>query len=344
MLRAVQAAPTSVSRPVPRRAVLLAALGVALVVAGTAAAAGGGFEPATPRSPNAHRIADAYWLIFGFAAFIFVLVEVSLVVFVVRFRNRGRRRDVEGPQIRGNTNLELAWTAGPVLILAAIAAFVFYKLPGIKNVPPASAGSEQLRVRVEAHQFYWQFDYPGGGVSIDKLVVPVNEVVRLDVVSPDVAHSWWIPSLGGKIDAIPGRTNHTWFEISRTGFYPGQCAEFCGILHAFMRMTVHAVRRDEYQSFVASHGAGSSAVGNEIVTGVCEKCHGPNGEGDIGPAINGNPLIKNTAGITQVITQGRAPSRTLTGMPAVGATWSQEELNAAIKALRTRFGGGTSGG
>jgi heme/copper-type cytochrome/quinol oxidase subunit 2 len=167
-----------------RATVLASGLGLLLVLAGAAAAANGGFSPVAPRTPNGERINDAYWYIFGFAAFVFVVVEVALVVFVVRFRSRGRGREVEGPQIRGNTNLELAWTAGPVLILAAIAAFVFYKLPGIKNVPPASAGSTQLRVKVEAHQFYWQFDYPGGAISIDRLVVPQNEVVRLDVVSP----------------------------------------------------------------------------------------------------------------------------------------------------------------
>ena len=185
---------------------LLAVLSVALVLAAAAAAGNGGFAPAPPASPNASRINDAYWLIFAFAAAVFVLVEGALVWFVIRYRRRGRPREAEGPQIHGSTRLELMWTAVPVLILAVIAAFVFYKLPGIKDVPAARAG-ESMTVKIRAQQFYWQFEYPDGQISIDRMVVPVGEVVRLEVTSPDVAHSWWIPRLGGKIDAIPGRTN-----------------------------------------------------------------------------------------------------------------------------------------
>jgi cytochrome c oxidase subunit II len=331
-------------RPRSRAAAFLVALGILLLLASAAAAADGGFGPPTPRTPNASRINDAYWYIFGFAAFIFVLVEVALVVFVVRFRSRGRSRDVEGPQIRGNTNLEVAWTVGPVLILAAIAAFIFYKLPGIKNVPPASAGSAQIRVKVEAHQFYWQFDYPGGAISIDRLVVPVNQVVRLDVVSPDVAHSWWVPSLGGKIDAIPGRTNHTWFKIARPGTYQGQCAEFCGVQHAKMTAQVEAVSSSDYRSFLASHAPKSTALGEEIVTGVCAKCHGLSGQGGVGPAIAGSGTIGSRTGLIDAIKHGRPPARTVTGMPAVGQTWGTDELNAAVAAIQKRWGtGGTSG-
>src|SRR5205085_9291220 len=111
------------SRLVRRRLrfALLAGVLLALALAGTAVAANGGFTPVTPHSPNAHRINSSYYFILGFTAFVFVLVEAALVVFVVRFRSRGRARDVEGPQIHGNTNIELAWTVGPVVILALIA-------------------------------------------------------------------------------------------------------------------------------------------------------------------------------------------------------------------------------
>jgi len=331
-------------RPRFRATVFASALGLLLFVAGTASAANGGFSPVAPQTPNGHRINDAYWFIFGFAAFVFVLVEAALVLFVVRFRSRGRGREVEGPQIRGNTNLELAWTAGPVLILAAIAAFVFYKLPGIKNTPSASAGSTQLHVTVEAHQFYWQFDYPGGAISIDKLVVPQSEVVRLDVVSPDVAHSWWIPALGGKIDAIPGRTNHTWFRVDRLGTYAGQCAEFCGVLHTKMSADVEVVSAADYRSFLTSHAPTSPVLGTEIVNGVCAKCHGLSGQGGVGPAIAGSSIITSRSTLIDVLQLGRPPSRTVTGMPPVGASWGKDELNTAMNAIQKRYGGGTSGG
>src|SRR5205807_8910082 len=144
----------------------------------------------------------------------------------VRYRSRGRARTVEGPQVIGHTRLEVLWTTVPVLILAGIAGFVFYKLPGIQDVPAARAGVQQLSVTVEAHQFYWRFVYPDGTVSIDTLTVPAGRVVKLAIVSRDVAHSWWVPALGGKTDAIPGRENHTWFQASKEGVYRGQCAEF----------------------------------------------------------------------------------------------------------------------
>ena len=320
----------------PAPALLAVAL-LALAAAGAAEAANGGFTPVTPHSPNAHRINTSYYFILGFTAFVFVLVEALLIAFVVRFRSRGRARSVEGPQIHGNTNIELAWTVAPVVILALIAGFVLYEIPGIKNVPPASAG-ESLRVKVEAHQFYWQFDYPEGEVSINRLVVPANAVVRLDVISPDVAHSWWVPALGGKIDAIPGRTNHTWFKTGRLGTYRGQCAEFCGLQHAMMRSSVKVVDGAAFQSFLAAHRPGSRTVGEEVIEGACSTCHGDKGQGLVGPKIAGNPLISNRTSLIDLLRRGRVPTVTIDGMPAVGKTWSDAELRAVIAALKRRYG------
>jgi cytochrome c oxidase subunit 2 len=312
---------------------LPAALSAALLLAGAAAAGNGGFAPQPPASPNASRITDAYWLIFGFTAGVFVLVEGALVWFVIRYRRRGRSRDVEGPQIHGSTRLEMMWTAGPVLILAAIAAFVFYKLPGIKDVPAARAG-ESMTVKVRAQQFYWQFEYPDGQISIDRMVVPVGEVVRLEVTTPDVAHSWWIPSLGGKIDAIPGRTNHTWFKANRIGVHSGQCAEFCGIQHTLMRADVAVVSRAAYATFLGSHSPGSAAVGRETFVGTCAKCHGLAGQGDIGPKIAGSALLAQPSALEDLLRHGK------NRMPAVGKEWSDEQLKATTDYLKERFGGG----
>jgi len=317
------------------RAVLAAALALAfaLALAGQAAAGNGGIAPVSPQSPNAQSISDAYWLIMGFTGAVFVIVEGALIIFVIRFRSRGRDRNVEGPQIRGNTNLEIAWTVVPVLILAAIAAFVFYKLPSIKNTPSARAGGG-LQVTVVAHQFYWEFKYPGGRVSIDDMVVPVDSVVTLEVVSKDVAHSWWIPRLGGKIDAIPGRTNTTWFRTSRVGIYHGQCAEFCGILHAAMRADVQVVPAAQFQAFLDTHAPGSTAVGKESFNGVCAKCHGFSGQGDIGPKLKGSALLSDPKGLESLLRTGKNK------MPAVGKDWSAEQMQATITYLKGHFGGG----
>jgi cytochrome c oxidase subunit II len=311
---------------------------IALVLAGGAAATDGGFSPVSPNSSNASGIADSYWLIFGLTSGIFLLVEVALIVFVLRFRSRGRPRDVEGPQIRGNVKLELAWTALPVVILAVIAVFVLYKLPGIKNVPSAQAGSTQLTIGVEGRQFYWQFRYPNGVIAIDRMRVPVGRVVRLDVSSPvyDVIHSWWIPALGGKIDAIPGHPNHTWFKAERTGSYQGQCAEFCGIQHAAMRAWVDVVPAAEFDRWYAdqasSQSAGTSDLGAQEFNGACAKCHGPQGLGGIGPNITSSSVIKDRGTLATLLQDGKGK------MPAVGKDWTDLQVSALFAYLGKKLG------
>ena len=316
---------------------LPAVLLLALVVTG-AAGAENGLAPVTPRSSNAASIRDTYWLILGITGAIFVLVEAALLLFIFRFRSRSGDRTVEGAQIHGATRLEVAYTVVPVLILAAIVSFVFVKLPSIKDVPPAAAGSSALRIRVEAHQYYWQFAYPGGQVSVRRLVVPVNRVVTLDLVSPDVAHSWWVPALGGKTDAIPGRTNHTWFRANRKGTYEVRCAEFCGLEHAHMIGFVDVVDPIEYRRFLGAHAPASRTVGKEVADGVCATCHGLAGQGDYGPPIAGSALLADRNGLEQLLRQGG------TRMPAVGETWSPEVMQAAVAYLEQRYGGGTGGG
>ena len=141
--------------------------------------------------------------------------------------------------MHGHTRLELIWTVFPVVILAIIAGFVFYELPNIDSAP---AAADPIHITIEGHQYYWQYDYTDSkdhARSIGTLHVPAGAVVDLKVVSPDVIHSWWIPALGGKIQAIPGRINHTWFQ-AKPGSYDGQCAQLCGVFHASMLATVQA--------------------------------------------------------------------------------------------------------
>lgn len=313
---------------------LAAALPGALVFAAVAAA-DSGLTPVKPASPNAQGITDTYWLILGLTGAVFVIVETALVVFLVRFRSRGRGRTVEGAQIHGGTRLELTWTVVPVLILATIAAFVFVKLPEIENVPPARAG-DTLNIRVEGRQYYWQFTYPDGQVSVDQMVVPVGRVVTLDVVSPDVIHSWWVPALGGKIDAIPGRVNHTWFRTKRTGTYTARCAELCGLEHTHMTATVEVVAAADYEQFLAAHEGASPALGEEVFTGGCAKCHGLAGQGDYGPALAGSALVDDPKALELLLRNGKGR------MPPVGAGWSSDQMRAATDYLGKRFGKGDS--
>ena len=245
-------------KPDPGRAVraLLATTGVLVLAAALAPAAlagNGGFAPVPPESPNAERIHDTWVFVSIFIAAIFVLVEVLLVTFIWRYRRQRRERFEDGAQIHGATSIELMWTVAPVVILFLIGGFVFYKLPGIADVPSASAsGEERLEVRVTGRQYYWQYEYPNGAVAIDTLRAPAGVPVRLEVTAPDedVIHSWWIPALGGKIDAIPGVTNETWFQAERTGTYDGQCAELCGLEHANMLASVEVLPPAEFASWL----------------------------------------------------------------------------------------------
>ena len=294
---------------------LLVALAV-LLPAGAAAGSNGGFWPRQPQSPNAQSISTVYYVILGFTAAIFVLVEGILVAFVWKYRSRGRGRQVEGPQVEGHTRLELIWTVGPVLVLAVIAAVVFYELPGIANAP---AATDPIDVTIEGHQYYWQFDYPNGAHSINDLHVPVGAVVNLKVISGDVIHSWWIPQLGGKIQAIPGRTNTTWLRADTAGTYPGQCAELCGLYHASMLGSVVAESADAYHTYVTK--TAPATLGKQIFDGVCATCHGMQGQGGYGPELDHDPLLTEKAGLEQIVEQGRLK------MPPVGDTWTKSEMD-----------------
>jgi len=306
---------------------------LAAALAPAALAGNGGFAPVSPESPNAERIRDTWVFVSIFIVAIFVLVEVLLVTFIWRYRRQRRERFEDGPQIHGSTNVELMWTLAPVVILFLIGGFVFYKLPGIADVPSASAsGEERLEVRVTGRQFYWQYEYPNGAVAIDTLRAPAGVPVRLEVTAPDedVIHSWWIPALGGKIDAIPGVTTETWFEAQRPGIYEGQCAELCGLEHARMLASVEVLPANEFASWLAKRESEQTRVelGEEEWQGVCAKCHGLSGEGGIAPRIAGSPVLTDPQALEEIVRNGRGE------MPAVGSGWSEEQMDALIAYLR----------
>jgi cytochrome c oxidase subunit II len=306
---------------------------VAALASATTALADNGLTPVTPVSPNADAIRQTYWVILAITGVIFLLVEGTLVVFLVRFRGRGRGRAQEGAQIHGATRLETTSTILPVLILAGIAAFVFVKLPTIKNVPDARASGGALEVTVEGHQYYWLFKYPQGQVAVERMVVPIDRVVELTVVSPDVIHSWWVPSLGGKIDAIPGRVNHTWFKAQKLGSYEVRCAELCGLEHAHMTGWVDVVTPGAYANFLLDHRGATATLGREIFDGACATCHGPLGHGDYGPELDGNGVIADPTALERLLRNGQNK------MPPVGATWDESTMKAATTYLKGRFGG-----
>jgi cytochrome c oxidase subunit 2 len=318
--------------PSVRRGVLVVfvAISGALLAAGAAAAGNGGLLPPEAHSPNAHRINQAYIFVLVFTGIIFFVVEGALVAFAVRYRRGKRARTAEGPQIHGATRLEIIWTVVPVVILATIGAFIFVILPGISG-PPAANAANETNVTVEGRQFYWMFHYPNGAISIGTMVAPADQVVHEAVVSPDgdVNHSWWVPNLGGKIDAIPGKTNHTWFKAAG-GTYIARCAELCGVQHALMTGHVTVVPRSHYNAFIADRKAnpGSIALGKEEFDYVCSNCHRLDTR-YIGPALRRNPLLHDRKGIETILRKGVGL------MPAVGSDWTDEQIDALIAYTNT---------
>jgi cytochrome c oxidase subunit 2 len=324
-----------------RRKILVSSwtvLVLALVFAAVAAAGNGGIAPPDPASPNAERSRDTYWIVLGFTGVIFVLVEGLLIAFILRYRGRQRPREVEGPQVIGHNRLELIWTVLPVLVLVFIGGVVFYKLPGIRDVPDAGAAGPNLEVKVEGRQFYWRYVYPNGAVSVNELRLPTSRPIELLVTAPanDVIHSWWIPALAGKMDAIPGKVNHLEFVApSSPGLYRGQCAEFCGLQHALMLAQARIVTGSEFDAWVSARVQEGTDLGQQTFEGACAPCHGMNGEGLIGPPLEGNATLADREQLELLLENGK------NAMPPVGRDWDERQTAALFAYLQEEFASGS---
>jgi cytochrome c oxidase subunit 2 len=252
------------------RRALAPALLALLALSATASAgllapeAGGG-------TSNAEDTRTLYWLIFALGVVVFVGVEGVLLWCLVKFRAKKGR---VAAQIHGNTRLEIGWTVGAAVLLIFLTVVTFVMLPGIKDPArsdidaqgnPVTAsnaafastdqepppGGNAMNVKVDGQQYVWRYKYPGEQdvFSYVNMYVPVGMTVTLDISADDVAHSWWIPELGGKFDALPGYINKTWFKITEPGIYRGQCAELCGRNHANMYAAVIALPFDRWQEW-----------------------------------------------------------------------------------------------
>lgn len=254
---------------------LFAALAGVLLLAPVASA--DIFSPESGGSSNADDIDTLYWFVMAVAIIVFIGVEGLLIYSLVKFK---ARKGAVAAQIRGNTRLEIGWTVGAAVILVVLATLTFIKLDDIRTPPNSSPNGLQLadtsrrlppngkslNICVNGQQYLWRFTYSdncktglnlGEPFSYEEMVVPVDTTVTLDITAQDVAHSWWIPQLGGKFDAVPGYTNHTWFKVpGKFGKKPGgtvffgQCAELCGRGHANMTARVRAVSVPEYQRWI----------------------------------------------------------------------------------------------
>jgi len=221
----------------------LIALSFALAasLAFTISAAAVNVSPLDPAGPNAERINFLYTVIFWTAVVVTVVVGGLIIYAAFRFR---RRDDQEPAQFHSHTALEITWSVVPFIILAVLFGLTVVNMPFIRNGPQAS-----MTIKVIGRQYAWQYDY-GNGVRVGTMHVPVGENIRLEIVSTDVNHSFWVPRLAGKTDAIPGQTNYSWFRADAPGVYDGQCTEFCGLNHALMLVKVEATTRAEFDRWM----------------------------------------------------------------------------------------------
>jgi cytochrome c oxidase subunit 2 len=265
------------------------------------------FTPQSGGSPNANEIDSLYKITLAVAAVIFILVEGALVYALFRFR---ARKGAVPAQIRGNTRLEVSWTVGAALILVGLAVLTFAKLGSIQD--PANSGpggaavasdgsrlyasaqrrlppnGKSLNIQVVGRQYIWQYFYPGANepdglgapYSYEEMVVPTNTTVTLDVQSSDVVHSWWVPQLGGKLQAVPGYHNYTWFKALKPGIYRGQCALICGRGHARMIATVRALPPAQFEAWLANQKK-QIAQANAAAEAARKKLAGQTGAGQV---------------------------------------------------------------
>jgi cytochrome c oxidase subunit II len=259
-------------RPHSARAALIAVACLALVLALVLPATAGAdlLTPEAGPSENAVKTDTLYKVVFIIGIVVIGLVWAALFYMLFRYRaGRGRPSRRLPRQISGNTALELGWTIGASAIVVALTIITYIFLPDIRDPAPSGPGAvaeargqyaalnqppppggKAIEIQVSGQQFLWRYQYPNGTFSFQEMVVPRDQTVVLKIKANDVVHSWWIPELGGKQDAVPGYTNETWFKATKNGVFDGQCAEFCGAGHPAMTAKVRVVDPADYTQWV----------------------------------------------------------------------------------------------
>jgi cytochrome c oxidase subunit II len=254
--------------------------------------------PVDPQGPLARSIADLYWLMFGAAVIVLAIVVGALVVAGIRFRERPGH---QARQYHGNNVLELIWTVVPTLMVISFSVLSFQRLALVNDVDSGAA----MTVQAEGKQWVWNFQYPSDPnfklsdgtylKAAEELHIPAGQKVKIELSSVDVIHAFYLPSLGGQKDAVPGRATAMWIQADRPGTYNGQCAEFCGTGHADMLITVVAQNPADYAAWQAAAVKQANlfndpavAQGKQLFTSLaCAGCHTVQGltGGKVGPEL-----------------------------------------------------------
>jgi cytochrome c oxidase subunit 2 len=250
-----------------------------------------------PRSTPADSIYHLSRFILAVSGAIFVVVASLLVFVAVKFRSKSEDAGREPAQVYGSTQIELAWTVIPILIVVVL---FLATARVIHNVQDAAEPSTAVGVTAIGHQFWWEFRYPGLGIiTANELHIPVSNPSQprptfLKLLSADTDHSFWVPQLAGKTDLIPNRVNEMWMEPHRTGVYLGQCAQYCGTQHAKMLLRVSVDTAEDFEVWVRAQRQPGIQQENAIAgkrifeTTACMNCHAVTGTaatGRFGPDL-----------------------------------------------------------
>ncbi|HLA67151.1 MAG TPA: cytochrome c oxidase subunit II [Acidimicrobiia bacterium] len=281
-----------------------------------------------PKGPNAAKIDDLYLMVIIVAAAVFVLVQGALLVAIFKFRQRkGQERPVR--QMHGNMRLELVWTIIPVVILAIIAVPTLSTLFDLRSAPDPSENA--LQIEVTGHQWWWEFSYPEYGfTTAGELHIPVDRPVYLTMTSADVIHSFWVPPLNGKRDVVPGRISNLLLQADDPGVYTGQCAEFCGLAHADMRIRLFAETPADFESWALAQAqpaviptTGPAAAGWETFSTICIACHAVEGT---------NAQIRIAPDLTHLASRTSFAGATIDNTPENLKAWLHDP--SALKPMR----------
>jgi len=348
-----------------RPVLLLALLGIT-----SPAAAEFAINLAPPASDIAHRIYDLHtlvlWVCFG------IFLVVFLPMFYAIWRHR-KSRGYQARQFHEHPLLEIVWTAAPAIILVVLAVPATQVVMAMKDV-----GASDLSIKVTGRQWKWEYEYLGQDIrfistlstpqaqidnqatkdehyllEVDRpLVVPTGKKIRLVITSEDVIHAWWVPALGIKQDAVPGFIRDAWIEVDSPGIYRGQCAELCGVGHAFMPVVVDARTPEQFAAWLAEQKQQQVAAsqlatqtlplgelvsrGEKVFAANCAACHQLDGKGIPGtfPALDGSPLVNGPKAEHLARVFNGKPG---TAMQAFGQQLSDLDLAAVVSFERNSW-------
>jgi cytochrome c oxidase subunit 2 len=306
-----------------------------------------------PRSTPADSIRHLSFFVLSITGLIFLVVFTLLTYVIVKFRGTSRDRGSEPAQVYGSTQIELAWTVIPILIVVVLFLATARVIHAIQDTPRPP---EALEVTAIGHQFWWEFRYPAFSVvTANELHVPVSDPAHptptfLKLLSADTDHSFWVPQLAGKTDLIPNHPNETWLDPHATGLFLGQCAQYCGTQHAKMLLRVYVDSPEDFDAWVRGQQQRTNqnekeAAGRHVFeTTACVNCHavgGTNGTGHFGPDLThlmsrrtiAAGAAENTAENLRLWIQSPDTIKTGSLMPAMKL--SDAELDALVRYLQT---------